>query len=268
MTNRYGFINDIGKDPRAYVFGSSQIVGTVLQPDGQWDSYLPSEEVQNLNNVEPYACASFGTLNCIETLLRRLDSQDVENFSDRYLAKMTGTQYQYGNSPHVVAEYIRAAGDVHQADWDFTPDVDSFEKFYADPPSGLVSIAKLFTNEFDFKHDYVPGNAASLKEALKFSPLGFSVTAWTQDGEGLYYNPGVPNNHWCMLFGYQDGHFWKVFDSYDNSTKHVRWDALPEIAKRYSISRKSQLPQQTIRDLILDKWRLIALLWRVIMKPV
>src|SRR3990167_9214558 len=97
---QYGFIRDDIK-PEDYVFGSGQLAGEVLQLNGDWSDFLPPEELQNLNGVEPYACASFGTLNALEMLLRRVLGQ-VDNFSDRYLAYVSGTKEKKGNSPHLV----------------------------------------------------------------------------------------------------------------------------------------------------------------------
>lgn len=50
----------------------SPIPDDVIQPTGQWDEWLPEPEYQNLNGVEPSACASFGTLSAVECLIRRL----------------------------------------------------------------------------------------------------------------------------------------------------------------------------------------------------
>jgi hypothetical protein len=57
-------------DPTAYTFGSGQLFGTILQADGQWDAYLPEIEDQTENDYDPYSCASEGTTNCIEILLK------------------------------------------------------------------------------------------------------------------------------------------------------------------------------------------------------
>lgn len=59
--------------PEDYIFGSSPLLQEILQPDGQWDEFLPTEnESQKINMVDGHACVSFGTLNCVEVLLRKL----------------------------------------------------------------------------------------------------------------------------------------------------------------------------------------------------
>jgi len=257
---QYGFIRDEIK-PEDYVFGSGQLAGEVLQLNGDWSDFLPPEELQNLNGVEPYACASFGTLNALEMLLRRVLGQ-VDNFSDRYLAYISGTKEKKGNSPHIVAETIRKAGDVRQLDWDFTPDINTYEKFYETPPSYLMAFAERFLDEYDFKHDYVPINPEAMMSALRYSPLGFSVTAWTKDENGLYYNIGA-NNHWVVCYGYENKKYWKIYDSYSNdgtNLKKVRWDSLPEVCKRYSVGKITVHNKQTTFELIVDKIRSVILL--------
>ena len=69
-----------------YVFGSRlRLGGLPLVADGQWDRWLPADEVQNLNGIEPMACTTFGTLNCVEALERQ-EYGDAPNYSDRFLA--------------------------------------------------------------------------------------------------------------------------------------------------------------------------------------
>ena len=60
-------------DDSQYIFGMGQLGGVELQPDGQWDAYLPSQESQLLpDGNDTFACASFGTEHCITSLIKRL----------------------------------------------------------------------------------------------------------------------------------------------------------------------------------------------------
>jgi len=258
---KYGFINDRDVDPNAYVYGGAQLPMVPLQPSGQWDEYLPQDEFQDLYGVEPYACATFGTLNCIETILRRQFTQ-VENYSDRYTAYITGTAAKRGNSPHVVAESIRDQGAVYEKDWPFTADISTFEKYYETPPSFLAALAERFDDEFDFGHEYLPTNASreQIKSALTLSPLGVSVYAWTQNDQGLYYKPqNARDNHWCMLYGYDSQGNWKVFDSYDSSHKLLDSKFTFEVIKRYHLQRTLK-SQQQLSGLALILQKILAYL--------
>jgi len=55
-----------------YILGGGFIGTEELLPDGQWDAFLPPEEIQNLNGNETQSCTSFGTLNCIEILMNKI----------------------------------------------------------------------------------------------------------------------------------------------------------------------------------------------------
>ncbi len=75
----YGYIPDIDKE-EDYVFGGGQVSGEIINPSGNWKPYLPVKELQNLNNIEVFACVSFTILNCIEILLKKqlLDGKFTE----------------------------------------------------------------------------------------------------------------------------------------------------------------------------------------------
>ena len=239
---KYGYIAPVQK-PEDYVFGAGKLPEENLQPDGQWDAYIPEGELQNLNNVEPFACVTFGTFNAAETLIKRKYGI-VENFSDRFTAKQSGTEHAPGNDPHTVGEYIRKQGAVREPLWPIGPNITTFAQFYAALPIALTIIAERFLSEWEFKHEYVPTTHAALKEALKHSPLGFSVYGWAQEANGIYFNPpGLAHNHWCMCYGYEEGKYWKILDSYTNTHKKVGWNDLPQAAKRYYVTRSTR-PQQ------------------------
>ena len=235
----YGYLPEkieIGKD---YVFGGfSSIGGEILQPDGKWDAFLPQEEDQNLNGVEPFACVSFTTLNCVEIIERRMYGR-TENFSDRFLATISGTKAIGGNSPQTVAEALRKKGCVRETELPFSSDINTYDEFYGGVTNELQSKAMEFPAEFEFLHEYVAPSPAQIKEALKKSPLGVSVHAWLKDDKGLYYKPqGAQDNHFTVLFSYEEGHYWRIFDSYDNNIKFLRWDYPFGVAKRYSLKRQ------------------------------
>lgn len=229
----YGFKYEEPKQ-EDYIFGDANLKATVLQQDGQWDAYLPQDEFQHPYNFETYACASFATLNAIEILLRRLYNFK-DNFSDRYLAKVSGTEVTRGNSPHKVAETIRKQGIIDEYEWPFLREIDTFEKFYATPPSTFIVSAERFLYHYDFYHDYVPNDPMSMMEALRYSPLGMSVFGWNMGPDGLYQAGNGADNHFVCVYGYEEEKYWKVFDTYDSTHKMVEWKHKPLTVKRYHI---------------------------------
>ena len=212
--------------------GRLTLGGAALQPDGQWDAYLPKEEVQNLA-MEPQACASFGTLNAVEALARQ-EFGDISNWSDRFLAKVSGTT-QNGNDPHTVAETLRRKGCVYESSWPYTKEITSWDKYYAEIPMDLMAIAQAeFKGNFDFGHQYVGTNPQQMMLALMYSPLGADVSAW--DFNDIHKRFG-PSNHWVCIYGYVEGQYWKCYDSYSSSHKKLAWDFGFTMVKQYTLHR-------------------------------
>lgn len=220
-----------------FIFGGQKLGDAPILEDGQWDGWIPvQDEIQNLNGIEPYACASFGTLNCVETLERQ-EFNVTENYSDRFLATATGTGEKKGNSPKTVAQFLKDKGCVLEKEYPFDGTVDSFDKFYKTLPQQLYTLALQFPAQYDFGYERVPSDYDSLMGALKYSPLGFSVYAWVQE-DGIYYRPqGMTDNHWVCCYGYERNKWWKIYDSYDSTHKKVRWDSLPMQCLRYTLHR-------------------------------
>jgi hypothetical protein len=238
----YGLKLDL-PSPEHYVFGGlGGVAMEVIHPSRDWRPFLPMKEYQNLQGVEPYACVSFSTLNAVEILIRKKYGEE-RNYSDRFLASISGTK-EGGNTPQVVSEALRHRGVVKQEAWPF--DSKTFEEFYRDIPEDVMSLAKDFTDEFEFKHDFVPPNHTAITSALECSPLLISVAAWFTNGEGRYYRPaGMTDNHATTLVYESPGEFMQVFDSYadgedDPSLKEVVWEAVPIMAKRFWIEKRKK----------------------------
>lgn len=254
----YGYKPDIQK-PEDYVLGGiTKLPREILQADKDWTPFLGVKEYQNLNQIEPFACVSFSVLNCAEILIKRKYGLD-RNYSDRFLAMTSGTQ-EGGNSPNAVAQSLHKEGVVLQDVWPFDQSIDSFEKFYSPIPQGIIDLAKEFLDEFDFKYEKVPSNHKSISEALTYSPVLISVSAWFERN-GLYYRPeGFIDNHATTLIYEREGEFRRVFDSYadgqdDPALKDVEWEALPQQCMRFWISRKEKKVSWFIR--LLRSFKLI-----------
>lgn len=231
-----------------FILGSSVSLGggEILQPDGQWDEYLPTkDEFQTLTDRDPLACTLFGTTNAIEILIRRVYGTE-RNYSDRWLAKATDTDKKGGNDPHAVAEFIRKNGVVEESVWPLKG-IKTFAEFYANFPQNLYQLALSFISEFAFGHEWVPTYQVNIKEAqaalmegLKYSPLGVSVYAWERRQDGIYYKPkNAPGDtHFPVCYGYEEGKYWKILDSYDQPLKRYTWDSIFGVAKRYTLDRQ------------------------------
>lgn len=250
MTNttgrkNYGFVPDVIQ-PEDYVFGGFGVPAEpVLQPDGQWDQYLPDSEVQRNEGVESYNCTAYGTLNAIEIILEK-KFQLFQNFSDRYLGTHAGT-WPPGNSPHKVAETLRKECGVVADDlMPFTAEIDSLEEYYdKEVATYHLPKGKAWLRSWEFKHEWIFTDATPVEqknnlliEALKYGPVCVSVDAWNQNDAGIFYRNNETDNHWTTLFGYEKDQYWKIFDSYDNTVKKLEWNYTFGYAKRYYLSKK------------------------------
>ena len=225
-----------------YVFGANLLGDSPINPSGQWDGWLPEYEPQSRpGSFDSYACVTFATLNCVEILeLHEFGTRN--NWSDRYLAKTSGTDKIRGNTPAVVAETLKAKGCVKEQDYPFDIFINTFDLFYREISEAIHTLAVAFKAEYAFGYEHVPSTARAIKEALTYSPVLFTVAAWYKDENGLYYRPqGETDNHAVICYGYEDGQYWKILDSYADDEgsylKKVRWDSLPMVCKRYTLHR-------------------------------
>ena len=243
MDNKYGFLKPEIK-PDDYVLGAGKIPEEVLQENGNWLLLLPIFEKQK-KGTETYNCTAFGTTSALEILMKKKFGEE-KNYSDRALGIMAGT-FPPGNDPNTVAQALRDNGLINEELLPFSDDIDSVEKYYSPKPlpDNLVEAAKEFTNTYDFKHEWgwswgvsLEEKHRRLKEMLKCSPIGVSVYAWEQDGNGLHIKTGE-DNHWCVLYGFDELlNVWLIFDSYENNLKMLHPDYDFGWAKRYWIEKK------------------------------
>lgn len=235
---RTGYIED-SYDERDLVFGSDaslehKFAGrAVLNPSGNWETWLPSTEHQ-APDYETQACVSFNTLNCVEILRKFQEDLDV-NLSDRFVARISGTNPNAGNSPRVVANAVKKFWSVKEPEW---PRPATLEEFYANIPEKLRSLAIGRGSKYEFGYEQVP--YSSIPMALTFSPLGISVPAWFLGKGGKYYRPaGQRDTHWCVCIGQTPEGDLLVFDSYNPFIKVLSKDVIPEVV--YSYYLKTQV---------------------------
>ena len=246
MVKGHGFLPP-PDNPKDYVFGSQELgfkfPYEVLQEDGNWSSYLPKFEHQARQNFETYNCTAYGSLSITETILRR-KFNIIEDYSERFIGVIAGTEPP-GNDPITVAETIRTQGSILEEDLPFNSSVRSVSDYYSPKPmDGSLKARGLnwlerFTLNYELVWKGKPRNKPELlKAALKQSPIGISVAAWSlDDSDGLYFKNG-PDNHWCMLESYENGKWWEIFDSYDSAKKRLKWDTDFEVAIKYYIAKK------------------------------
>jgi len=241
LRSGHGFIKDV-IDETHYFAGDGLGLGAskIIRPDGQWDEFLPDEEKQK-RYIETMNCTTYGTLNALEILAKTKYKVD-KNWSERYIGVLARTT-RSGNSPHRVAEAIRANGNIDEILLPFNDNITSWWKYYSPKPmeQQYLDEGKRWLNNWDFEHKWTTLSSTALMEALKYSVLGWSVNAWYIDRNGFYYRPqGTGDNHWTVCYGYVEGEYWKIFDSYEPHLKKVRWDSRATFAKKYLLIRLNE----------------------------
>ncbi len=226
---------------------------------------MPTYEPQFGEGWDTDGCTVWGTLNALEFLFNKIFGVEA-NFSERFTYNLVPVRPP-GSDPHKVAETVRSRGVVDQTK---LPMTETFEDFcLPDPmPADLLILGQQWLGKFGFGHEWVfkeyhdqEERVYLMKDALKYSPLGVSVTAWFQDNDGIYIDNGMSNSHWCVCFGWDDTkNAWKIFDSYDQSVKLYSFNSAISFCKRYALTELSESQPPIKRNWL---WDLIVRLFSI-----
>ncbi len=252
---KYGFVRPVIETDH-YILGSSALPRVVVQPSGQWDDFLPDYEPQFNQNYDTDGCAVWGTENAIEIFGKKITGREL-NYSERFIYILAGVRPP-GADPHHIAEVIRANGLIDDSE---LPMTNSFSEFLKPNPmtSKYLGEGKGWLNVFEFGHEWLFAQPTTkdnriklIKEALQYSPVAISVSAWHLEGD-IYVDAHQPNCHWCVCFGWDDDkQAWKVFDSYDQSIKLYSFDSMVDFAKRYHLVVKNKDEQISLIKRIIQ----------------
>lgn len=236
-----------------YFLGGGFLGTKEILPSGDWTPFCPIAEYQN-KGFETNACTRYGTLNALEILFSFVLKED-KNFSDRYLSIVAGGS-RNGDTPNNIGKAMTTKGLVDEIDLPNDNSIDSNDKFYSPDPmtSDLLVKGREFLENYSIGHEWVftPGKIQSIEEqnniiteALKRSPVGLSVSAWSSDGKGGF-DQKWPENHWCVIVKRENEDYWKIYDSYDKIFKLYSTKSKITMAKIYTVAKKSQEDKETI----------------------
>lgn len=244
-----------------YIFLGGNLDRVRILPGGDWRPYLPTEEAQATRKFDPFSCVSMSFNNVIETHLMKMMESDPDiklileqlnalddngrpNFSDRWLAKMSGTVPGRGNTMDNIFDTVRKCGLVGEKVWPKTDDMGEVE-YYKEIPQDIKDKGLEFLKYFDFGYESLPyanfmvkyPTDATLNEALEYSPLWVCVDGrYEYDENGLIGEQGkaIAYNH--ATTNVAIGHW--VFDSYDPFLKQFVDDYKFGYAKSIHIKKK------------------------------
>lgn len=257
----------IAQDPRETDFIAGAVdIGSLNNESGDYEQDLPSAEKQSGVYFDSMGCVSYGTNNVVETSINyqlrtnKIPKQTIEdmerleylkdgevNFSDRALAKMSGTT-RVGNYLVSVVDCVRKSGLIAESKWTFDPSqrtpVFDWDDYYSPIPQALQDEAKKFNDLFDVKYSWlVAGGSATpkqIKEWLKAGPLLIASATCPGWGTGNVSACNLAVNHATMLYGVDDSGY-KIFDHYQPFEKRLALDYKIPYIMRIIVTPKSRV---------------------------
>ena len=143
-----------------------------LLATGDWRPYLPIFEKQYAPSWDTMSCVSYSALNTLEILHRFRFEKEV-NWSDRFLASMSGTT-KHGNTFGRVWDTIRHYGVVDEGQW--PPVWESWEAYMAYPSEEVRNEGLEWHDRYDVGYEFIwPLSDDTLRAALKKAPLQIAI---------------------------------------------------------------------------------------------
>jgi len=236
-----------------------EVLKKVLIKNGDFSPYRPDGELQRRSNgTETMACVTFSAMNCIETIINyfiylvnsnqaenyqieivrifrefNLIKNDKANFSDRYIAKLSGTTSN-GNNQQRVANAIRHYGLVSEDDWGW---VSGWNEYYKDIPNEIIAKGQRLLKYIEFNYEWViPSHFSGSRQ---YGPIQTSVYAGFGWGSSLIYRFTTTSRNHAVTSDYEKTSSYSgIFDSYDPFDKKVSWDSPIGSGMLYTIHLK------------------------------
>lgn len=230
----------------AYKFGSGQLDSVPLKEDGDWRGYTPRGELQNRHGVESSACYVEASQHAVATIQEEQFNLVDQNYQARFNALLSnGTED--GGDPIAGAESIRHDGLIPEDMFAFTGDILSWLEYHSwkgGSREECIRTGQEWLKKWKPKYDIVfertdsiEDKYSKLKDALKYSPVPMSVSAW-YERDGIYVKPqGARDNH-LVLCVYVDGqNRAHIFDTYEPFIKVLEPNFNAEFAMRWSLTK-------------------------------
>jgi len=224
--------------------GVTGIAGEVLEESGQYDEWLPKFQPQSQPFFDDMACVSHSACYICSTLKKRKYGLD-DDHADRFLAQMSGTK-PWGNYLSNVVNAAKKFGICEEVVWPIPPHT-TWTEYYAEPSWAAKRAAAEMPKNYLIRYEWVQENwrngtvePKTLMEALKYGPVQICVRAWGRtNDQGIHTRIAGETNHAVMLYGYEEGKYWKIFDSYLPAKKKLAWDYYIDSALKISLDKIS-----------------------------
>lgn len=233
----HGFI-EVLPQVRDFVLGSTlQSTKVILSTERSFASSLPVVERQ-ARPFETFSCVSFSALNNLEIIYKRQFGTEL-NFSDRYLASMSGTVPGQGNNFTKVGDTLRKVGAVMEGDYPWGGSNNA--EYLIKPGQQIVEKGKALLTAHEIQYEWVGWGGCrpdQLYEALQYGPLQVSVDSDATRTKQI----STAVNHAVTIYESVKGSKFGIFDHYDGFTYDVPWNFYFGSALQYSLLKKKFLP--------------------------
>lgn len=244
--------------PEHYRFGADN-AGPVLREDGDWRDFLPEEEEQDVNDVEPSDCYIEAQQHSIATILEEKYGIKDSNFGAWFNALLSnGTEY--GGDPLKGADSIRGDGLIPESMriWDEIKTWDDFHSWRGANKDLCIAAGQSFKNKWQVnnfivfeKDEPVEIKYKKLREALKRSPVSMSVYAWDLAESGYYVKPEGANDTHLVTVVYLDSeNRATIRDTYKPFTKVLEPFFNSDFAMRHTVEKKVEARKETFWEMI------------------
>jgi len=226
-----------------------------LLPDKNWKRFRSKAEKQKREQRETMACVTFSAMNDLEELVNfylqddKDESKEIANifkqftlvkngeadFSDRYIAKLSGTTIR-GNTQSKVANAIRHFGLVPENVWRWNTD-----NYYANIPLHIISQGKELLEYIEFKYEWVYPN--EFNDVKIYAPIQTSMYYRPPSiKNGIYQYTGLRKNHAVVNDCYEDKKYDGIYNTYEPFDEKVAWNFNLGMGMLFTIKLKKKLP--------------------------
>ena len=237
-----------------YHFGSKQVLGTIIRPNGDWRDALPPEESQKRNNVESSACAVESQQHAIATIQEAQHDLPNQNYSARFNL-MFGGANPSGSDPLRVAQSFRDEGLIPDYMLPFSDSIKSwndFCSFFGGNKNECIAEGQVWRSKWEPRYDIVfekqhalEYKYIKLRQALMYSPVPVSVYG-VEDGRGSYMPKpvGVDDTHMVECVYVDGNNCAYVFDTYHPYLKKLPANYNFDFGMRWSVEKRTKAQQQ------------------------
>lgn len=266
----YGLIESI-QDLGAYIFGDGNVPFVLYEENSDWTSSFVTYEHQSIPGFETLACTCFTVSTQIEIQLKKQYGVE-KNYSDRWLAIVSGLNGTKGTDPQVVYEAVRKYGMIPEEMLPFDESIKTAEEYFsfkgADREACFAEGRKWLA-EYDFKHEWLWGSGTRpenylevIKDAQRSCCTGLSVSAWKEARGEYVSDKGSVNNHFTLGVRFREGKE-QIFDTYEEdgtNLKILAKDHNIRRAKRIYITNGKQEQVKTLMEKVIELLQQLFLL--------